>query len=148
MLYTRGIFPRLCISHGFFQILVIFTVLYADFYPSVLWHPDYYKEFKSANEHKLAECPHPFCRRCKKQHFPKGKIRVPYRPWKVNGTYMLAAGEPMLKTDSSIHKKPFIKETKVQHFQAHWRWYRYFSLSVPCRLGPQGCFCIKASYRD
>lgn len=34
---------------------------------------------------------------------------------------MLAAGEPILKTDSSVNKKSFIKEAKVQHFQAHWR---------------------------
>lgn len=30
---------------------------------------------------------------------------------------MLAAGESILKTDSSVPVKPFIRETKVQHLQ-------------------------------
>lgn len=94
---------------GFFQILVIFAALYADFYPSVLWQLDYDKEFKPANGHKLAECPYPLCRRYKKQHFPESEILIPYRPCEVNGSHMLATGERILKTDSSIHKKRFIK---------------------------------------
>lgn len=84
--------------------MVIFAVLYADIYPSVLWQLDYNKEFEPANEYKLAECPHSLCRR--KTHVPKSNILIPDRLCEVNGSHILVRDECILKTESSVHKKP------------------------------------------
>lgn len=86
--------------------------------------------------HILAVCPHPLCRH--ETHFPESKILIPYRLCEVNGSHMLATGECILKTGSSVHKKPLTKEDS--YLQAHWRIYRYLDLSVPCPVRAQGWF--------
>lgn len=51
---TDRVFPMLFCKYWLFSVPSM-----QDFYPSVFWQPDYSKELRPANEHRLAEYPHP-----------------------------------------------------------------------------------------